>query len=184
MKEQHKKAFDFASDVTKQLITLSTAIITITITFSKDIVDFSDTSAKNYLLWAWVLYIFTVIWGILTLMALTGSLQPMKRQSKKSGADKTNNSKDSDSKEDAQVIEQECSINSPNIRTFSILQIVCFIVALSLTIAYGYKSLSGKENTINETKCVKQASGKELKIIQEIKYSVIPDSTIDTLTVK
>ena len=60
MKENEKKAFDFAADVTKQLITLSTAIITITITFSKDIINLADSAAKNYLLWAWILFIATV----------------------------------------------------------------------------------------------------------------------------
>ena len=33
---QSKKAFDFAADITKQWITLAAAIITLTVTFSKD----------------------------------------------------------------------------------------------------------------------------------------------------
>jgi len=46
MKENQKKAFDFASDTTKQLITLSTAIVTLTVTFSKDIIGVGDNSPK------------------------------------------------------------------------------------------------------------------------------------------
>lgn len=176
MKEQHKKAFDFAADVTKQLITLSTAIITITITFSKDIISFSDTSAKDYLLWAWMLYIATVVFGILTLMALTGSLQPMKKQA--------SNSNNEDSANVVKEAEEECSINAGNIRVLSIVQIVCFISALVLTIIYGYTSLSNNDKAINETECVKQIPYQELKVVREIKYSITPDSTIDTLIVK
>jgi hypothetical protein len=36
MTEREKRAFDFASDLTKQLITLSTSIVTVTFLFSKD----------------------------------------------------------------------------------------------------------------------------------------------------
>lgn len=184
MREEHKKAFDFASDVTKQLITLSTVIITITITFSKDIITFTDTSAKNYLFWAWILYILTIFFGIWTLMALTGSLQPMKKQAKKTETNGGDNSEISESVEEVQDIAQECSINSGNIRVPSILQIVCFIVALSLTITYGYNSLSDSKKLANDTESVRQVSDKELKVIREIEYSIVPQSTIDTLIVK
>jgi hypothetical protein len=39
MDEQNKKAFDFAADLTKQLVTLSTSIVTLTLLFSKDLMD-------------------------------------------------------------------------------------------------------------------------------------------------
>ncbi|KQT20825.1 hypothetical protein ASG31_16700 [Chryseobacterium sp. Leaf404] len=51
--EQEKKAFDFAADTVKQLITLATGIIALTITFSKDIlgpiftVIFAAISMRN-----------------------------------------------------------------------------------------------------------------------------------------
>lgn len=173
MKENQKKAFDFASDVTKQLITLSTAIITITITFSKDIINFADTSVKNYLLWAWILFIATVFFGIWTLLALTGTLQPLKKEKNKN--DDTSESKNND----ANDCESECSINSKNIRIPSMLQILCFIIALSFTIVYGYNSL---DHVKKETST--KSNDKELKIIRKTEYSVNPTLTIDTLIVK
>ncbi len=165
MEEQQKKAFDFASDVTKQLITLSTAIITITITFSKDMINFTDTPVKWCLLTAWVLYIFTVFFGIWTLMALTGNLQPIKK-TPAATPDKI-----------------ECTINSKNIRIPSMLQIICFIAALGFTITFGYKSISTGNKSKN-TKIVTQESCKELQIIKKVEYSIEPVTTIDTLKIK
>jgi hypothetical protein len=181
MKENEKKAFDFAAEVTKQLITLSTAIITITITFSKDIINFADNSAKNYLLLAWILFIATVFFGIWTLMALTGTLQPIKK-------DSNQNQPQSNSEADTNAtptvpqdntVDSNCSINTGNIRIPSMLQIICFIVALSFTIAYGYKSLNKPKADIN-----KQTKDNELRIIRKVEYTVKPDSTIDTMIVK
>lgn len=175
MKENEKKAFDFAADVTKQLITLSTAIITITITFSKDIINFADNSAKNYLLWAWILFIATVFFGIWTLMALTGTLQPLKKGT-------SNNQPEPDANSNPpteNTIEINCSINTNNIRIPSMIQILCFIVALSFTIVYGYNSLNKTKGVTN-----KQIKDSELRIIRKSEYTVRPDSIIDTLIVK
>jgi hypothetical protein len=181
MKENEKKAFDFAADVTKQLITLSTAIITITITFSKDIINFADNSAKNYLLLAWILFIATVFFGIWTLMALTGTLQPMKKDSNQiQSQDNTEaNTNVTPTAPQNNSVDSNCSINTGNIRIPSILQILCFIMALSFTITYGYKSLNNTKTDINE-----QTNENELRIIRKIEYTVKPDSTIDTMIVK
>jgi hypothetical protein len=179
MKENEKKAFDFAAEVTKQLITLSTAIITITITFSKDLIIFADNSAKNYLLWAWILYIATVLFGIWTLLALTGSLQPIKKESTNIQSQPEPQTTKNANPAPEQAVETDCSINSSNIRLPSILQILCFIVALSFTIVYGYKSLNNS-NVDN----VKHSDEKTLRIIRKIDYSIKPDSTMDTLIIK
>jgi hypothetical protein len=45
--ERLKKAFDFSADLTKQLITLATAIITLTITFSKDFLRQPNAAPKG-----------------------------------------------------------------------------------------------------------------------------------------
>lgn len=172
MKENQKKAFDFAADVTKQLITLSTAIITITITFSKDIVNFVDTSVKNYLLWAWILFIATVFFGIWTLLALTGNLQPLKKE-------KNNDDASESKKNNVNDYESECSINSINIRIPSMLQILCFIIALIFTIVYGFHSLDHEKKDTST-----KSNNKELKIIRKTEYTVSPTLTIDTLIVK
>lgn len=112
-----QKAFDFAADLVKQLITLSTGIIALTVTFSKDI--FADNCAfyTDWLISAWVAYLISIICGLWALMALTGTLDPPKRQ----GAIK--------------------SIQGANCRLPTLLQIIAFFVGTALTIIYASKSL-------------------------------------------
>ncbi|GAT63506.1 hypothetical protein [Paludibacter jiangxiensis] len=173
MKENEKKAFDFAADVTKQLITLSTAIITITITFSKDIIsNFENNPAKDYLLWAWILFIATVFFGIWTLLALTGSLQPLKKVAKNTQNETVSNTEKSR--------EIDCSINAGNVRIPSIMQIICFMVALSFTIVFGFSSLQNSQQKHN----TKSMSNTELQIIKQTTFTIKPDSTVDTFRVK
>jgi hypothetical protein len=76
------KAFDFCADTTKQLITLSTAIVALTITFMKDV--FSGTvpeDAKYWLIRSWGVYLASVFFGLWTMYALTGMLA--RRQQRK-----------------------------------------------------------------------------------------------------
>lgn len=70
--EPQKKAFDFAADLTKQLITLSTSIVTVSLLFG-------DHFPRQSLLavWAWTFYLASTVCGLWTLMALTGTLAPL-----------------------------------------------------------------------------------------------------------
>lgn len=152
-----EKSFDFAADVSKQLITLSTAIITVTITFSKDVLG-GTVENRYWLLAAWIAFIFTILCGIWTLMALTGSLEPI-----------GNN-------------ENGTSINGKNIRLPAILQISSFIVALVLTITYGFKSIN---EDIKDNKSTENVYNKEFpRVIKKSLYTVEPNEVIDTLMLK
>lgn len=73
-----QKAFDFYADATKQLITLSTAIIAVVITFAKDILGNLPWLAKLSLMAALTCYLVSVWYGLGTLLGLTGALQPFK----------------------------------------------------------------------------------------------------------
>jgi hypothetical protein len=75
--ERPKKAFDFASDSTKQVITLSTGILTFTITFAKDILGGAPASLRVLFATSWVLYLVAIVCGLWTLFALTGTLDPL-----------------------------------------------------------------------------------------------------------
>jgi hypothetical protein len=74
MDESLKKAFDFAADVTKQLITLSTGIVGATITFFNFLSTDVPDSTRRRLFYAWCAYFMAIVFGIWTLLALTGSL--------------------------------------------------------------------------------------------------------------
>jgi hypothetical protein len=130
MEENIKKAFDFYADFTKQLITLSTAIIALSVTFIKDIVGKDNLSCVFLLALIWLLYIVSIIFGIMTLQALTGNLDPMPK--KKQGKI------DNDLVNSNQPI---LTINSDNVLSSSKLQIYTFIIGLILTCVFGYLNM-------------------------------------------
>lgn len=74
MTDEMKKAFDFAADLTKQLITLATGIIGLTITFTKDFLKGAPVSAHPFAFWAWYMFLASIAMGILTLSTMTGNL--------------------------------------------------------------------------------------------------------------
>ena len=72
-----EKSFDSAQDSVKQLIALSPATVTITITFATDLVGADGSSI--ILKWAWVVLVVSVIGGVVALLAmsrLVGSREP------------------------------------------------------------------------------------------------------------
>lgn len=141
MEDNQKKAFDFAADTTKQLIGISTGIIALMVTFSKDIIGSSIASQKVLLAWTWAIFILSIVFGILTLMALTGTLQPMKRGSAHEEIGEDNKGK-IEKDDETEPIGIDFDINNGNIRLFSVLQIILFLMAIILTAVFGYKSLS------------------------------------------
>lgn len=68
MDERRIKAFEFASESAKQLVTLAAAILVLTITLIK------ETGLSDLLKVAWVLYLLSIIAGVWRLAALTGKL--------------------------------------------------------------------------------------------------------------
>jgi hypothetical protein len=73
MDDQTKRVFAGASDWSKQIMTLSTGILTLTVTFSDRI--FGDISGAERLLLttAWALYVVSICDGILVLTALNNT---------------------------------------------------------------------------------------------------------------
>ena len=116
MDERLKKAFDFAQDSTKQIITLATAIITVTITFSKDFIGSVPPHARGFALASWLCFLVSVFFGLWTLLALTGTLEPVAGSSSKP------------------------SIRGKNVTLPSALQILTFFVGLLLTVVFGLKA--------------------------------------------
>lgn len=68
------KPFEVAIDIAKQLLTLSTAIITLTITFSKDFLGAATGFQKGLLSVAWLFFFLSVLGGVWLLYAANGSL--------------------------------------------------------------------------------------------------------------
>ena len=107
MKENNNKSFDFAYETTKHLVALSTGIITITITFLK-----YSGGNKRLIIISWFLLLISIIFGQITLMAITGSMN--------------NNSND---------------IFQKNIKWPAIIQFFFFLFGLLLIIIYAIVSI-------------------------------------------
>lgn len=114
MSERSLKAFDFASDATKLLISLATGVIALTVTFLKNVVPSGDGNTQFLLGAAWVLYGLSVLFGLITLLALAGELDP----------------------HDASA---SPSIYMAGIRVFSIGQMILFLLATICIIWFGFR---------------------------------------------
>lgn len=117
MSPQVAKSFDFAADATKQVITLSTAILTVTATFADKIFTESKLVSQIFCGITWILLIVSIVSGIWTLLQLTtGLAQPPP------GAPP--------------------SILRSRITNAAMVQHVSFILALSVLAGYGLYSLA------------------------------------------
>jgi anaerobic selenocysteine-containing dehydrogenase len=68
------KAFEFAQETTKQLLTLATGIVALTITFLHDLAANAPSWSVYVLAVGWFAYLISMVAGVLTLMTLTGNV--------------------------------------------------------------------------------------------------------------
>ncbi len=119
-----------AADTTKQIITLSTGVIALTVTFLEKIVQPQVQGAARTVPWtmfgAWICFGVAIITGVMTLMAITGSLDALDR--------KQNNL--------ATTNPQDRAISSlasgSNIRIPATAMSLSFVLAMVLTIITGF----------------------------------------------
>jgi hypothetical protein len=76
MDEQVKLGFEFAKGLSEQLITISTGILALSITFTKDLVDRIPPRGTIFLGISWLLFVISIVCGLDHLSALTGQLAP------------------------------------------------------------------------------------------------------------
>lgn len=74
--ERLAKAFDFSQDSAKQLITLSTGVLALTITFYKDFAPQAGHGSKTLMTFGWLAFLLSILCGVVHLFALTGALAP------------------------------------------------------------------------------------------------------------
>lgn len=108
------KAFDFAQEVTRQLITLATGIIALTITFLVDVLA-NDRDGVWALKVAWVCYLLSVPLGVAAMLSMSGNLERPRSANP--------------------------SIYTANIVFFSAAQIVTFLAGLVFTLVFGFLAL-------------------------------------------
>ncbi len=74
MDDRTKQTFQAATDALKQIMTLSTGILTLEITFLKEIIVQLPRSGYWWLGLSWVCFLLALIFGIWGLLTVTGTL--------------------------------------------------------------------------------------------------------------
>ena len=116
------KAFEFAKEIATELIALSTGIIALTITFSKDFLRSASSGSRRLAVTSWGFFFASLIFGMWTLMALTGNLEPANG---------------------APIL----SVRRSNVAIPAALQILTFLVGTGITIFYAVRAISEDERT-------------------------------------
>jgi hypothetical protein len=87
MDERIKLGFDFAREIATQLIALSVGFLALTITFTKELVKTTPTAgSRRWLQGSWGLHVASVVFGVWSLLALTGTLIPSSSDTRPLGA--------------------------------------------------------------------------------------------------
>jgi len=147
MNPQNQMAFEFAADLAKQLITLSTGILALTITFTKDLLKRVPAGKLWTLKAAWVGYFLTIVFGILSLMALTGILAPKDGCPEcKLVTEKTAENAEKKILHDPNNV--KCLEIAKSARNSSKAQIISFLAATILVIAYGITTLKATNGAL------------------------------------
>jgi hypothetical protein len=122
-----------AADTTKQIITLSTGVIALTVTFLEKIVQPSAGAGSRAVPWtmfaAWILFGLAIIAGIMTLGAISGTLDAMDR--KQNGLATT----------PIQDTAIDALAGGSNVRIPAIAMSVLFLGGMAFTIATGFLML-------------------------------------------
>ena len=74
MDDQLKEAIGLAAEISKQLITLSTGMLVITITFASSIARHVTPKNRRILIASWFVFLATIVVALWHLSALTGNL--------------------------------------------------------------------------------------------------------------
>ncbi len=115
-----QKAFEFAVDGTKQLLTLSAAILAVTVTIARDI-----AGEPEFLLAAWVTFLVSLVCGVFALYALMVELDPGKQ-----GQDRAP------------------TLAASGVRAPSFAQIGFFLVGVAFLVLFGWSALENAEGAV------------------------------------
>ena len=118
-----------AMDTAKQIITLSTGVIALTVTFLEKIVQPSVAGGAvrhvpSLILAAWILFGLAILFAVWTFMALTGTLNAMDRRANGLALSK------------AQL--SAVDAYGDNIKVPATVMVLCFVIAIALTIGTGF----------------------------------------------
>jgi hypothetical protein len=140
MDEQVKLGFEFAKALGEQLITLSTGILALSITFTKDLVSRVPPRAALVLGFSWLLYVASILCGLDHLMALTGQLAPRTTAQTTTGVAQMTTGTVATAARTASVATPVSGIGEIP-RAAMVRQLGTFVLATLLMLAYGFLGL-------------------------------------------
>lgn len=118
-----------ALETTKQVITLSTGVITLTVTFIEKIVEPQTGMTRHVpgtLKVGWICFGLAIVFAVWTLMAITGSMNALDRQARQLPLNPD------------QKRATETLADGLNIRLPAVLMLLFFAVGIALVIASGF----------------------------------------------
>jgi hypothetical protein len=68
------QSFEFAKEVTTQLLTLATGVVSVSVTFTKDISSRTTNDSRRTLYRSWICFLASICFGVWVLCAMTGTL--------------------------------------------------------------------------------------------------------------
>ena len=179
-----KMSFSFAADIAKQLIALSTAIITLCVALADKL--FSSQAIRSnsvLLLISLVLFVLSILSGLLCMMAITGTL----------GKPKT----DLDTKEDTDEQttppqQQNTNVQDPNkgtiyqsnISFFIKTQMFMFLAGVVLSVVFlFFAACSHSDDTTVQSVEANELSN-TVRVERKTNYTVVDSVKVDTLMIE
>ena len=180
-----KMSFGFAADVVKQLIALSTAIITLCVALTDKL--FSSQAIKSnstLLLIALGLFVLSILFGLLCMMAISGTLgkpgsieNPIKEPG--TGDDKVTQQKE---KNAAPQDPNQGTIYQSNISKLMKIQIFFFLVGIILSVTFLTFSSCSKTKGDYKHSLTSIDCGKPTRVVRISNYAIIDSVKVDTLS--
>jgi len=78
-KNPYYQSFEYARDSVKQLLTLSTTIIGVSIAFQKDVFHPAAMIPKIFVTTTWLSFMISVFFGVLALFSITANVEAIER---------------------------------------------------------------------------------------------------------
>ena len=177
-------SFGFAADVAKQLIALSTAIITLCVALADKL--FSSQAIKSNSIWLIIalgLFVLSILLGLLCMMAITGTLGKIEVVPE-TQEETDNDEEQSASRQKAKASVQDSNkgtIYQSNISYLMKIQILFFLVGIMLSVVFLCLSACSQNNedTFPHKTIKEVTNGVRVKRITN--YNVIDCVKIDTL---
>lgn len=120
-----KLSFEYARDLSQHLITLATGAIAVSITFTRDILKDTPTRhTTKWLLRSWNLFLLSIMFGVWSQMAITGSLDHYKTLLEQV----------------TELREKDPTAIHKNVTIPAALQIFSFVAAVFCIVKFGFKS--------------------------------------------